>query len=197
MTVIGVDPSMNSTGICIDEDGNHIYYLLATHPTKKAIEATRNDDTLCLVQIRKETSPTGTKSKRKSVFAAINTTANIAYMTDAIDDIIRCHQPDYVVIEAPAFAAKGRVSDLSGLNHAIRLACLRADIPCYPIAPTTVKAATVGNGHATKDMVIATWSVLEPKAKEWIDKGIKVDDLADAWALASFDLSIVNIEPGE
>lgn len=197
MTVIGVDPSLNSTGICVDEDGNRTYYLLATKPTKKAIKAANDIDRLCLVQIRKDECVQGEKSQRKSVFQQINTTTNIAHMADAVIDIIKCHAPDYVIIEAPAFHANGRVIDLAGLNHAIRLGCYRADIPIYPISPTTVKAHTAGSGWASKDMMVMTWEALEPDGNEWASNGIKVDDLADAWALTSFDLSTIDIEPGE
>ncbi len=94
------------------------------------------------------------------------------------------YKPDYVVIEAPAFNATGRVADLAGLNHAIRLECIKMEIPFYPISPTTVKMHTVGNGQATKEMMIQTWLELFPDYKP-LEK-MKIDDLADAWALSIF-----------
>ena len=188
---------MNSTGICIDEDGKRTYYLVSTKATKKAIKAANEIDQLCILSIPKEESLKEEKSIHKSILQQINLTKNISYITDAITDIIRCHKPDYVVIESPAFRAIGRVSDLSGLNHAIRLECLREGIPCYPVPPTTVKAQTTGRGWASKDEMILTWKSIESSAANWEEKGIKVSDLADAWALCSFDLKSAGIEPGE
>ena len=188
---------MNSTGICVNAEGSFEYYLLATQPTHKMEKAIEEAEGLELIKVRKETCMNGEKSKRKSIFQQINTTENIAYMSQTIADIIACYKPDYVVIEAPAFAAKGRVADLAGLNHAIRLECYKQDIPFYPVAPTTVKAHSVGNGWATKEMMIETWNKLQPQSQEWIDAGIKVDDLADAYFLCTFDLESVDIEPGE
>ena len=197
MTIMGIDPSMNSTGICIDEDGKRTYYLLSTKATKKAIKAANEIDQLCILQIPKEESLKEEKSIHKSILQQINLTKNISYITDAILHIIRRYKPDYVVIESPAFRAIGRVSDLSGLNHAIRLECLREEIPCYPVPPTTVKAQTTGRGWASKDEMILTWKSIESSAADWEEKGIKVSDLADAWALCSFDIKSAGINPRE
>ena len=51
MTIMGIDPSMNSTGICIDEDGKRTYYLVSTKATKKAIKAANEIDQLCILQM--------------------------------------------------------------------------------------------------------------------------------------------------
>lgn len=182
MTVIGIDPSMNSTGICIKHDGTYKYKLLVTKAarvTKKMLAAAENMENLDIIQIEKEEAA-------KGVQGAINTTKNIAYIMKLVDLFIMLHKPDYVVIEAPAFNASGRVADLAGLNHAIRLACLEKNIPFYPVSPTSVKMETVGNGQATKEMMIQTWLALFPEYAPL--ETMKVDDLADAWALTDFPL---------
>lgn len=177
MTVIGIDPSMNSTGICINKDGIYKYVLLSTRPTKKMLSAVEGLENLRIVQVDKEPSASG-------VEGAINQTINIAHILKYVEFFLDMNKPKYVVIEAPAFNASGRVADLAGLNHAIRLACLQRNIKFYPLPPTTVKAATVGNGQATKEMMIQTWLKLFPEYS--LLESMKVDDLADAWALCNF-----------
>ena len=187
---------MNSTSLCISYgDGNYEYILLAYNPTKKFHNAVQEFDDIDLRYIRKDTCPTGDKSTRKSIMQQVNTTSNIYYIADAIRNIVGCINPDYVVIEAPAFAANGRIIDLAGLNYAIRLECHKQDIPFYPVSPTTVKAHAVGNGHAKKDVMVNAWLSLFPKYKPL--EGMKIDDLADSYFLCTFDLESVDIEPGE
>lgn len=181
MTVIGIDPSMNSTGICINQDGKYIYRLLSTHPTKKMLTAVKDMDLLKIYGVCK-------LPNEKGVLGEINKTKNINYILEYIRLYLDQYHPDYVVIEAPAFNAVGRVSDLSGLNHAIRLECLIRNIPIYPLSPTMVKMQTVGNGQATKEMMIQTWLKLFPEYSRL--ETMKVDDLADAWALCNFPVEI-------
>lgn len=196
MTVIGIDPSLNNTGICIKyEDDSYEYVLLSTNATNKFFKAVQEFKDIDLRMIRKETCASGPKSIRKSIFRQVNTTENIYHIAHTAGEIISAIHPDYVVIEAPALAASGYVADLMGLNHAIRLECYRRDIPCYPVPPTTVKLHSVGNGRATKEMMIGTWLRLFPQYKSL--EGMKIDDLADAYFLCSFDLESINIEPGE
>ena len=183
MTVIGIDPSMNSTAICINEDGKYSYKLLATKPTKKMLKAAEGMENLRINTVCK-------LPNEKGVLGEINKTKNINYIMEFVRLYFTLYQPDYVVIEAPAFNAVGRVSDLSGLNYAIRLECIVNHIPVYPISPTAVKMQTVGNGQATKEMMVQTWLKLFP---EFVPlESMKVDDLADAWALCSFPVKIYN-----
>lgn len=185
MTVIGIDPSMNSTAICINEDGKYLYKLLATKPTKKMRQAAESMENLKIYTVCK-------LPNEKGVLGEINKSRNINYIMEYIRLYFTIYRPDYVVIEAPAFNATGRVSDLSGLNHAIRLECIVRQIPFYPISPTSVKMHTVGNGQATKEMMIQTWLALFPQYKPL--ENSKIDDLADAWALCNFPVEIYSIK---
>lgn len=187
MTVIGIDPSLNSTGICINEDGCYSYKLLSTKPSKKMLKASEDVESLYIIQIDKEPAVEVDKgSSAKGVLEAINASKNISYIMYYVKLFLTLYRPDYVVIEAPAFNASGRIIDLSGLNHAIRLECIERKIPFYPISPTSVKMETVGNGQATKEMMIQTWLELFPEFQPL--KDMKIDDLADAWALTVFPL---------
>ena len=179
--VMGIDPSLNSTGICINQDGQYKYKLLATKPTKKFVKATENIPSVDIIILNKEPNVKGVEGE-------INKTRNVAYIIHYVNFFLDLYRPDYVTIEAPAFSASGRVADLAGLNYAIRLACYDRHIPCYPIAPTSVKMQAVGNGHATKEMMIETWLHLFPEYESI--KKEKIDDLADAWALCEYENTI-------
>ena len=181
MTVIGIDPSMNSTGICINKDGEYTYKLLATKPTKKMLKAAEEIKSLRINTVCK-------LPNEKGVLGEINKTKNINYIMEFVRLYFTLYRPDYVVIEAPAFNAVGRVSDLSGLNYAIRLECIVRNIPIYPISPTAVKMQTVGNGQATKEMMIQTWLKIFPEYSRL--ETMKIDDLADAWALCEYPVEI-------
>lgn len=177
MIVIGIDPSMNSTGVCINEDGQYKYELLSTKPTKKMLKAVEGLPNIRILNVCKA-------EPSKGIQQAIDQTHNIFHILEYINLFLTIHRPDYVVIEAPAFNASGRVADLAGLNHAIRLMCLDKNIPFFPVSPTSVKMETVGNGQATKEMMVQTWLKIFPEYS--LLESMKVDDLADAWALCSY-----------
>lgn len=173
--IIGIDPSMNSTGICINKNGKYTFKLLATKPTKKFRAALENTQGIDLYIVEKEPTIEGQDT----------TTKNINHILTYIKTILAAYKPDYVMIEAPAFSASGRTSDLSGLNYAIRLECLNRDIPCHPIFPTSVKKGAIGNGRATKDMIVQTWLKLFPQYSHL--QAHKIDDLADAYFICEYD----------
>ena len=75
---MGIDPSMNSTGICIDEDGKRTYYLVSTKATKKAIKAANEIDQLCILQIPKEESLKEEKSIHNNVLELLGTSSEVA-----------------------------------------------------------------------------------------------------------------------
>lgn len=177
---MGIDPSLNSTGVCIWNGVRNVYYLLAAHTTKKMAEISSQIENITIVNIPKEhLEGSGTQQ-------AISQTKNITAIVRELLGLLDMHKPNRVVIEAPAFGASGRVADLAGLNHIIRYECYRRGIDFYPLPPTAVKMQTVGNGQATKEMMVDTWLMIEPAAAPL--RSCKCDDLADAWALCHYPL---------
>lgn len=83
-------------------------------------------------------------------------------------------------------AGAGQVADLAGLNYMIRSIFLKYNLKFTIIPPTSLKNFAVGNGAATKDVMIASWKKID-KNIEKIDS-IKIDDLADAFFLAHYDV---------
>ena len=183
---MGIDPSMRSTGVCVWDGSGYKYFIVAANPTKKLLKYSHPDfRVIPYVQ-----SPVKGKT---SIGKESAITDNIESIVRIIEGLIVEYKPEYVVMEACAFAAGGRVADLSGLNHCIRLMIRSHSVPVYAIPPTSNKMEFAGNGQATKEMMIDLWKTCDPVANELLGAG-KVDDLADAYALCKFPKSKLVLE---
>lgn len=176
--IMGIDPSMRSTGVCVWDGSEYRYTVVVANPTKKLLKFVHPK-----FQALPYT-PTPVKDKT-SIGKESAITDNIEAVCNAVEKLILIYKPERVVMEACAFAAGGRVADLSGLNHCLRLMVRKYGIPVYAVPPTTNKLEFTGNGQATKDMMIEAWKMCDPVANELLEAG-KVDDLADAFALCRF-----------
>lgn len=175
---MGIDPSMRSTGICVWDGSRYKYFIVAANPTKKLLKF-KHPGFEVLPYV-----PTPVKDKT-SIGKESAITDNIEAVCGLVEGIILIYKPKYVVVEACAFAAGGRVADLSGLNHCLRLMIRRHGIPVYAVPPTSNKLEFTGNGQATKEMMVESWKACDPVANELLGAG-KIDDLADAFALCKF-----------
>lgn len=177
--VIGIDPSMRSTGVCVWDGYEHKYYLVAASPTKKLRNFVHNNLKV-LAYI-----PTPVKDKT-SIGKEWAKTDNVETVASLVKKIFLIYKPDRVVIEAVAYGASGRIDELAGLNYAIRLAARGQDIPVYAVTPTSNKMLFSGNGQATKDIMVESWKACDPVAHELCSIGKGPDDLADAYALCHY-----------
>lgn len=84
-----------------------------------------------------------------------------------------------------AYNAAGAVADLSGLNYCVRMIAIKYNIDLEIISPTSVKQFAVGNGRAEKDVIIDAWKRVDNNIND-IEKGIKIDDLADSYFIAHY-----------
>lgn len=179
--IIGVDPSMRSTGVCVynKATNEHKYFLVAASPTKKL----RNfkHDHLNVIAY----TPSAVKDKT-AIGKEWAKTDNVEMVASMVEKIILIYKPERVVIEAVAYGASGRIDELAGLNYAIRLAARGQDVPVYAVTPTTNKMEFAGNGQATKEMMVASWKACDPIANDLLSIGKGPDDLADAYALCHF-----------
>lgn len=176
--ILGIDPSINSSGVCLRDGSSYKYYLVSAKATKKLQKFVHQAFELLMYDHAEVKGKT-------SIGKEWAITDNIQAVCEAIEGIIIKDKPAYVVMEACAFAAGGRVADLSGLNHCIRQMVRRHNIPIYVVPPTTNKLEFTGNGQATKEMMVEVWKMCDPVANELLEVG-KVDDLADACALCRF-----------
>lgn len=177
MKIIGIDPSINSTGICIKDENTVKYYLIVPNITKKLSKI--DNEYLKIIKYDKHDTKELSYSEKES--AKLN---NIYNICNIISDIIDLYKPDNINIEGVAYSANGSVIDLTGLNYGIRLLAKNKNIPINIISPTSVKKFAVANGQASKEIILDAWKRLDNRLK---NVNIKKDDLADAYFIASYD----------
>lgn len=101
----------------------------------------------------------------------------LAYIRDALAEILRERDVTMGALERGAYNANGRVFQLGGVSAVVELVMYDQGIPHLVVAPNQLKTHFVGYAEATKD-----W-ILDAAEKElgWRPKN---DDEADAYALA-------------
>ena len=181
MITIGIDPSINCTGVCVyDSDKNtHKYYMIVGKMTRK-MESFQHDQVVILNYDKTETKK-GEYQDNES-----NKSYNIYRICSFIDHILTVFKPDLVQMEGVSYGSVGSAAlvDLAGLNFAIRMTLIQKDVKFNVIAPTSVKKFAVGNGSAEKDVLIESWKKLDRNISTISD--IKVDDLADSYFIAHY-----------
>lgn len=179
MKTIGIDQSINSTGICIWDENKNLYYNIVSKLTKKQKEFTDHPSfDLTIIEYEKYTEHEDYIKKEESK------TKNIYNITKIIEGLIRKHNPDILLMEGVSYSSNGSVVDLAGLNYCIRMLAIKYDIKLIIVPPTTLKKSAIANGQATKDMMIDAWRRLE----NINENRIKIDDISDAYFLAHFPL---------
>lgn len=170
MIIMGVDPSLRSTGIAIRDGSDVKYHIICSKMTRKMAALD-----LPFLEIHTyEPSIIEDKECRKM--------ADVNSVIDIFEHILWSNRIDVLYIESIAMSANGRIDQLAFINGCMRRACYARGVPCYAISPSTNKKNFTGNGHATKDDMIKYWKMADDR----FDINIKLDDLADAYALACF-----------
>lgn len=182
---IGIDPSINSTGICVTTStgSENIYYIISSNPTKKSLEYCAPLDYINIIPYVKS-KPTDIYWEREQI-----KTNNIKNIVNEIGKIVDFYKArgviDRVTMEGISYGSvKGSaLVDLSFLNMAIRLQL--NGLPLYIVSPKEVKKYAIGNGNSDKDIMVLSWKRLDGRIRtlpEWI----KCDDLADAYFMANY-----------
>ena len=181
MVIMGIDPSINCTGICIYDTimNSHTYYMIVSKRTKKMKEFKHEN-----VTIREYHKLDSNKGEYH--IKEYNKAQNILDIVHHIKDIMHWHEPDLVQMEGVSYGSTGSAAlvDLSGLNFSIRMMLIEESVEFNILAPTAVKKFAVGNGAADKDVMIASWKKLDKTIENIVD--IKVDDLADSYFIAHY-----------
>ena len=179
--IIGIDPSINSTGICVNINNESIfdYYIITSKLTKKQSQFTHPQ--IRLIKYEKNEAKDCEYSEKESI-----KTLNFHNIVSEIEKIVDKYHPNTVLIEGVSYGSVGSAAlvDLAGLNYMIRQALLKKDIPFEIVSPTSNKKAFCGNGQATKDVMIDTWKRWDSNINNVNE--IKIDDLADAFALSVY-----------
>ena len=187
--IIGIDPSFSSTGISVVKDGSLLKSYIVTHcrPKVKYTKiAERYNNIFEYVNYCYSTLsdfPEGDPELLK--------TQNVIEATKAIISIILLYKNQYeieVYMEGVAFSSRRTQSlvELGALNYNIRINLLKHHIPFHIITPSANKKAFTGNGAADKELMIKTFLMLNPSYRPLVGY-IKMDDIADAFALATIN----------
>jgi len=130
MLIIGIDPSLTSTGIVVLRDGK--VELAVTTKNKPAL---------------------GTIDRVRLIYE------RIVCVAESLTDGEKWQAPDLIVIEGFSYGSKGRsVFDIAYLGWRIReeLERLRTEdgIPWLEVAPTQLKKFATGKGTANKEIIL-------------------------------------------
>lgn len=188
MISIGLDLSINSTGVCVyDSITRHAeYYIIGTKFTKKALEY--QHDNLSLIPCEKIIA---SQKDEYHVKESIKT-HNIYNIIVELRGLIERFNPDVATIEGVSFQSNGSVLDLCGLNYMVRMMLQECNVPnMFIVSPTQNKKFATGNGQAEKDVMISAWHKIESHMID-IPKYIKVDDISDAYFLARYGVSLLS-----
>lgn len=163
--IIGLDLSINSTGVYLSNDE---YYIITSKLTKDH----KSCNNVNIIEYDKVDD--------------IN--KNLEQIADIILYIIEKFHPNLVVIEDVAMGATFSRSliDLTGLNYWIRALLTKNNIKFITVPPTKWKKELIGNGQATKDLIIDAWKRITKN--NIVLK--KTDDIADAYFLCQYGLNI-------
>lgn len=179
---IGIDPSINCTGVCVwdDKNGNHAYYMIPSKCTKKMKEFEHG--LVHILPYEKQDAKGLEYSDKETV--KFN---NIYSIVNKIALIIDLFNPHEVIMEGVSYGSLGSAAlvDLCFLNSAIRMILRQRGKKFTVIAPTELKKFACSNGGADKSVIIDAWKRLEPGVSDIRD--IKVDDLADSYFLAHYE----------
>lgn len=181
MITIGIDPSINSTGICVNTNGKCKYFIITSKATKKMQEF-NNKYVKIIVYDKFDGNCKDLEYKQREYNKAYNT-YNIC---KAIEEILVIHKPDMVFMEGVSYGSLGSAAlvDLSGLNFSIRNTLIQNNVPFTIVSPSQNKKFATGNGGADKELMIYSWLKIEKHLQDI--KSIKIDDLADAYFLSCY-----------
>ena len=195
--IIGVDPSFSSTGISIVKDNTLLKSYIVTH-CKPKVKFNKVSDRFTSI-FEYVHYCYSTLSDFPETDPEILKTQNIIEATKAIISIILLYKIQYapqnykieVYMEGVAFSSRRTQSlvELGALNYNIRINLIKLGIPFHIITPSANKKAFTGNGAADKELMIKTFLMLNPSYQPLVGY-IKMDDIADAFALATFSSGV-------
>lgn len=177
-TIIGIDPSINSTGICVNKNNKNVYYNIVSKRTKKLEKF--NSKYINILFYEKNADKTLNYNEKE-----VEKAKNILYICNFIKKIIKKHKPTVVIMEGLSYGSNGQLGDLGGLNFSIRMVLLEMGVKFVIVPPTTWKKQQLGIAGAEKDIIVKAWKNIDKNIAN-IDE-IKLDDLADSYFLAHFD----------
>ena len=203
---VGIDPSINSTGITIARYENNIeaeikFYIIKNGKLTKR-ESTANDSIDNFEYIIYNKIDVTQFKDDNHVFEYYKT-KNMVEVVNTIYDLILNEVKKYsaivnVVIEGISYGSSIRtksIFDLAGLNYMIRYKLITGDIQHLNLSiatPSNIKKYATGKGNANKESIMTIFKYIFPEMQNIP----KLDDIADSYFMAMFsrDIECKNVE---
>lgn len=195
---IGIDPSMNSSGLCelfVDEEGNVIkekfFIIKADRLTKRELTAQEKySDFFRYVLYEKLDTAVASDNHEFEEFKTLNMLNIIDCFKCIIEDDIKHADNVFVIQEGISYGSSIRtksIYDLAGLNYLLRAAFIREDNLHFTIAtPSEVKKFTTGRGNCDKNSMVELFKLTHS------DFDLpKIDDISDAYWMATYAKKIM------
>lgn len=203
---VGIDPSINSTGITIARYENNVeveikFYIIKNGKLTKR-ESAANDsidnfeyiiyNKIDLTQF-KDDNHVFEYYKTKNMVEVVNTIYNLI-----LNEVKKYSAIVNVVIEGISYGSSIRtksIFDLAGLNYMIRYKLITGDIQHLNLSiatPSNIKKYATGKGNANKESIMTIFKYIFPEMQNIP----KLDDIADSYFMAMFsrDIECKNIE---
>lgn len=203
---VGIDPSMNSTGICIQKyDGNtklnENFIILKPGDKNKPESKWLNkkeklaEEQLLNFQYCFYPKMDLTVYKDNNHFSEYWKSVNMCLLAKTIKDIVKEWTKDNpekinIVIEGISYGSSIRtksIFDLAGLNYLVREKFIEKEDTIFTIAtPSEIKKFASGNGNCKKEVMINIFTLAKPE----LTIIPKIDDISDAWFMANYALEL-------
>ena len=196
---VGIDPSINSTGVTINIWENNslfteVFYIIKGNKlTKKEQKVTEDGDLNKVIYSTYE--KIDIKDAHDSHELELIKTKNLLNIVNVISHIITVYSKHcdyiYVGMEGLSYGSSVRtrsIYELAGLNYLIRNELMTKHMcKLYILPPTEVKKFATGIGNCSKDAVINVFSSIFPN----LLKIPKIDDIADSWFICNYVRDII------
>lgn len=116
--------------------------------------------------------------------ASLRGAARLAYIRDALRDVISEHRPASAALEGYSYDSTGKVFELGEAGGVVKLCFFDAQIPSYVVSPAALKKFVADNHQATKEQM------LRKTLDKWGVDFQKEDDLCDAHGLSRIVRSV-------
>lgn len=197
---VGIDPSINSTGITIARYENNVeveikFYIIKNGKlTKRESAANDSIDNFEYIIYNKIDL---TQFKDDNHVFEYYKTKNMVEVVNTIYDLILNEVKKYsaivnVVIEGISYGSSIRtksIFDLAGLNYMIRYKLITGDIQHLNLTiatPSNIKKYATGKGNANKESIMTIFKYIFPEMQNIP----KLDDIADSYFMAMFSRDI-------
>lgn len=203
---VGIDPSINSTGITIAIYENDVeveikFYIIKNGKLTKK-ESFANDSINNFEYVIYDKIDLKQFKDDNHVFEYYKT-KNMVEVVNTIYDLILNEAKKYsaivnVVIEGISYGSSIRtksIFDLAGLNYMIRYKLITSDMKHLNLSiatPSNIKKYATGKGNANKESIMTIFKYIFPE----MESIPKLDDIADSYFMAMFsrDIECKNIE---